>query len=61
LKYVLCLYDLDGKLMVSRAFSCGGCASKRIPKTPACVRQGDAEGKIVKSNAAFKAIQDKVK
>jgi hypothetical protein len=56
--YVICLYDLKGKLLSHRKVRCGGCGAKRMPKTtPACVRYNSTSGKIFKSNAHFKKIK----
>ena len=57
MSYYLCLYDLEGKLITSRKFGCGGCAKKKIPKlSPACLREGSVTGKVIKSNDMFKSL-----
>jgi len=56
------MYDLDGKLLATRKYSCLGCGWKHAPKnTPACCRKANAEGTIVRKNASFIAIEKKIK
>jgi len=62
MRYCVCLYDLEGKLLGVRCFSCLGCGWKQAPKdTPACLRKGNAGGAIVRRNAPFMEIEKKIK
>ena len=62
MRHCLCLYDLDGKLLEIKCFSCLGCGWKHAPLTkPACMRRGNVNGEIVRRNAAFIAIEKKIK
>lgn len=62
MKYCICMYDLDGKLLATRKYSCLGCGWKHAPKnTPACCRKANATGDIVRKNASFIAIEKKIK
>lgn len=61
MKYVTCLYDLEGKLIGTRKWSCLGCAKKRMAKTtPACVREATQDGTVVYENKYFKKIKRKI-
>lgn len=60
--FVICLYDLKGKLVSHRKVRCGGCGAKRMPKmTPACIRHGSTTGKIWKKNKYFSEIEHLIK
>jgi hypothetical protein len=58
-KHYICLYDLEGKLLSARPFSCLGCAKKRVAKTtPACIRLISATGKIEYANGMYKKLEE---
>lgn len=62
MRYCLCLYDNDGKLLGTRLWACIGCAWRHAPQyTPACVRKANKNGEIVKENDSFTKIKKKVK
>jgi hypothetical protein len=56
------MYDLDGKLLTTRLWSCLGCGAKHMPKdTPACLRKANKNGDIVRKNPSFEKIEKRVK
>ena len=61
MKFCVCIYDLDGKLLGTRLWSCVGCGWRHAPRdTPACLRKGNKDGVIVKENPSFTKIKKKV-
>lgn len=62
MKYILCMYDLEGKLLATRRWACLGCGARHMSKVaPCCMRQATQEGKIVRQNALYVKIAKKVK
>ena len=62
MKYCVCMYDLNGKLLATRKYSCLGCGWRHAPKTtPACLRKANEKGEIVRKNPRFIAIEKKIK
>ena len=62
MKYCVCMYDLGGKLLATRKYSCLGCGWKHAPKdTPACLRKANKNGEIVRRNPSFIKIKKKIK
>jgi len=62
MKYFVCMYDLNGKLIGTRRYSCLGCGWKHAPKTtPSCLRKGSVDGIIVRKNLSFIEIEKKIK
>ena len=55
MKYCVCLYDRDGKLIGKTIWSCFGCAKKRAAKlAPCCIRNGNPSGNILWKNELYK-------
>lgn len=58
MKYCLCIYDIDGKLVHTSFWACRGCAARHMKSgSPCCVRKGSRDGEVVTFNKPYKNIR----